>query len=91
MSANDGQGTGWDLFGVGWTSFFASGGVAIHSTFWHNNYGVTQSHGCVNVRPEDAKWIFRWTTPLVTYSEGEKTDSSSYTGTVIEVIDNESL
>lgn len=89
MSASDGQGTGWDLFGVGWTSFFASGGVAIHSTFWHRNYGVPQSHGCVNVRPEDAKWIFRWSTPVVSYAEGEKTDSSTYTGTVVEVIDNE--
>jgi hypothetical protein len=23
------------------------------------------SHGCVNMRPEEAKWLFRWTTPAV--------------------------
>jgi hypothetical protein len=28
--------------------------VAIHSTYWHNNFGEPISHGCVNVRPEDA-------------------------------------
>ena len=63
-------GAGYDLPGIGWTSIFATGGVAIHSTFWHNNYGDTMSHGCVNVSPEDAKWIFRWTMPTVPYDNG---------------------
>jgi lipoprotein-anchoring transpeptidase ErfK/SrfK len=63
-------GAGYDLPGIGWTSIFATGGVAIHSTFWHNNYGDPVSHGCVNVCPEDAKWIFRWTMPTVTYDPG---------------------
>lgn len=63
-------GAGYDLPGIGWTSIFATGGVAIHSTFWHNNYGDPVSHGCVNVRPEDAKWIFRWTTPAVDFGVG---------------------
>lgn len=63
-------GAGYDLPGISWTSIFATGGVAIHSTFWHNNYGDPVSHGCVNCLPEDAKWIFRWTTPEVIYDPG---------------------
>ncbi len=63
-------GAGYDLPGIGWTSIFATGGVAIHSTFWHNNYGDPVSHGCVNTSPEDARWIFRWVTPAVTYDPG---------------------
>jgi lipoprotein-anchoring transpeptidase ErfK/SrfK len=63
-------GAGYDLPGIGWTSIFATGGVAIHSTFWHNNYGDPMSHGCVNVSPEDAKWIFRWNTPAVGLDPG---------------------
>jgi lipoprotein-anchoring transpeptidase ErfK/SrfK len=63
-------GAGYDLPGIGWTSIFATGGVAIHSTFWHNNYGDPMSHGCVNCTPEDSKWIFRWTTPSVVYDPG---------------------
>ena len=54
----------YELPGVPWVSYFESGtGVAIHGTYWHNNFGVTMSHGCVNMRSEDAKWVYRWTTP----------------------------
>jgi lipoprotein-anchoring transpeptidase ErfK/SrfK len=63
-------GAGYDLPGIGWTAIFATGGVAIHSTFWHNNYGDAMSHGCINITPEDAKWIFRWSAPVVPYDPG---------------------
>ncbi|MCC6957527.1 MAG: L,D-transpeptidase [Anaerolineales bacterium] len=63
-------GAGYDLPGISWTTIFAVGGVAIHSTFWHNNYGDPMSHGCVNCLPEDAKWVFRWTAPEVAYDPG---------------------
>jgi hypothetical protein len=62
---------GWDLPGIGWTSLFHGEGVAIHGTFWHNNYGEPMSHGCVNCAPEDAKWIFRWTHPAVPFDAGD--------------------
>jgi lipoprotein-anchoring transpeptidase ErfK/SrfK len=56
---------GFTLPGVPWTSFFKSpGGYAFHGTYWHNNFGLQMSHGCVNMRNEDAKWLFRWTTPV---------------------------
>lgn len=52
------------LPGVPWTTFFIfETGVAFHGTFWHNNFGVPMSHGCINMRNEDAKWLFRWVTP----------------------------
>jgi hypothetical protein len=63
----------WDVPAVAWTSLFVGDGVAIHSTYWHNNYGEPMSHGCVNVAPEDAKWIFRWTLPDVPYETGDIT------------------
>lgn len=63
-------GAGYDLSGIGWTSIIATGGVAIHSTYWHNNFGERTSAGCVNARPQDAKWIFRWTSPEVPYYPG---------------------
>ncbi len=56
---------GFTLPGVPWTSFFRNpGGYAMHGTYWHNNYGLQMSHGCVNMRNEDALWIFRWSTPV---------------------------
>jgi lipoprotein-anchoring transpeptidase ErfK/SrfK len=66
-------GGGWDLPGVGWVSLFVGTGVAIHSTFWHNNYGEPMSRGCVNARPEDAKWVFRWTMPSAPLDPGDIT------------------
>jgi hypothetical protein len=52
------------LPGVPWTAFFEKGGYAIHGAYWHNNFGWPMSRGCVNMRYEDAKWLFRWTNPV---------------------------
>jgi len=66
------SGAGYDTPAVSWTYLFgASTGVAIHSAFWHNHFGEQYSHGCVNVRPEDAKWIFRWTSPIATLENSD--------------------
>lgn len=65
---NDGEagaGRGYDLPGVPWVSFFTGTGVSFHGTYWHNDYGTPRSHGCVNLRPADAKFLYRWTSPLV--------------------------
>ena len=78
-------GGGWDLPAIGWTTFFVGAGVAIHSTYWHNNFGVPMSNGCINARPEDAKWIFRWTQPAVSYDPGDISVSLPG-GTVVNVI-----
>jgi hypothetical protein len=64
-------GGGYDLAGIGWTTLFSTNGVAVHSTFWHNNFGIPMSHGCVNARPEDAQWVFRWTLPEVSSASGD--------------------
>jgi hypothetical protein len=65
-------GAGYDLPGIGWTTLFSGDGVAVHSTFWHNNFGgELMSHGCVNAKPDDAKFVFRWTNPPVLYDPGD--------------------
>lgn len=66
-------GGGYDLPGIGWTSLFVGNGVAIHSTFWHNNFGVPMSHGCVNAAPRDAKYVFRWVNPPISFDPGDIT------------------
>jgi lipoprotein-anchoring transpeptidase ErfK/SrfK len=58
-------GTGFDLPGVPWVSYFTGDGIALHGTYWHNDFGVPHSHGCINLSPQAAKWIYRWTTPTV--------------------------
>lgn len=61
----------YELPGVPWSTFFTETGVAFHGTYWHDNYGGRMSHGCVNMRTEEAQWIYRWTTPVDPYEPGK--------------------
>jgi lipoprotein-anchoring transpeptidase ErfK/SrfK len=38
-------------------------GVALHGAFWHRDFGRPHSHGCVNLAPRDASWLFGFTAP----------------------------
>jgi len=53
----------YELPGVPWTSFFTQQGHAFHGTYWHENFGTPMSHGCINMRTEEAKWLFMWALP----------------------------
>ncbi len=59
------EGNGFDLPGVPWVCYISWTGVSLHGTYWHNNFGTPQSHGCINLTPEAAKWVYRWTEPFV--------------------------
>ncbi|MEX1019793.1 MAG: L,D-transpeptidase family protein, partial [Litorilinea sp.] len=47
---------------VPWTLYFYAG-YALHAGYWHDAFGRPRSHGCVNLSPYDAWWIFRWSEP----------------------------
>jgi lipoprotein-anchoring transpeptidase ErfK/SrfK len=81
-----GQTTG-DYTAVPWTCFITGEGVAVHSCYWHNDFGIPRSHGCINVAPDDAKWVFRWTNPHVPVNPGELDVSKEWppVGTIVEV------
>jgi lipoprotein-anchoring transpeptidase ErfK/SrfK len=81
-------GGGYDLPGIGWTTLFVGTGVALHSTFWHNNFGgELMSHGCVNCRPDDAKWVFRWTFPPVPNDPGDVTVEGMDNSSTVDVVE----
>lgn len=63
MAAGDVAASGFDLPGVPWVMYFTESGISLHGTFWHNDFGHPRSHGCVNLTPQAAKWLFRWTAP----------------------------
>lgn len=65
-----GQGADYyDLPNVPYVMFFynnevtKSRGYSLHGAYWHNNFGHTMSHGCVNIRPEDAEKLYNWADP----------------------------
>jgi hypothetical protein len=55
----DMTGPGYNLPDVPYVMYFYKG-YGLHGTYWHNNFGHPMSHGCVNFRTEDAKWIYNW-------------------------------
>jgi hypothetical protein len=51
---------------VPWTQFFSSEkGLALHTAYWHDQFGVRRSHGCINLAPRDARWLYFWSDPQV--------------------------
>ena len=51
---------------VPWTQFFSpEKGLALHTAYWHDGFGRPRSHGCVNLAPRDARWLYFWSDPQV--------------------------
>jgi lipoprotein-anchoring transpeptidase ErfK/SrfK len=59
---SDAAGESFDLHDVPHVQYF-NGGYALHGAYWHDDFGKPRSHGCVNLSPHDAAWLFAWTSP----------------------------
>lgn len=74
----------YDLPGVPWCCYLTDYGIAIHGTYWHNDFGRRRSHGCINLQPEAAKWIYNWTVPTV--APHNKLKYTAGRGTRVDII-----
>jgi hypothetical protein len=52
----------FELGDIPYVQYFEDG-YALHAAYWHDDFGIPRSHGCINLSPEDAKWLFSWTEP----------------------------
>ena len=59
------------------------GAYSLHGTYWHNDFGTPRSHGCVNLRTADAKWLFDWSDPPLPAGATEVWDSTGGTLVII--------
>jgi lipoprotein-anchoring transpeptidase ErfK/SrfK len=84
MSGADGQPDYYFLEDVPWIMFFNQA-VALHGAYWHDRFGYPHSHGCVNLAPRDAKWLFEWTHPVVADDENGVWPSEEDPGTWVWV------
>jgi lipoprotein-anchoring transpeptidase ErfK/SrfK len=75
--------TGYDLPGIPWVSYLTKSGISFHGTYWHNDYGRPRSHGCINLSPAAAKWVYRWCLPVVPFTE---TFFDTEKGTAVKVV-----
>jgi lipoprotein-anchoring transpeptidase ErfK/SrfK len=69
MSGREGFADYYYIEDVPWIMYF-NRDMALHGAYWHDRFGYPHSHGCVNLAPLDAQWLFNWTGPVV--PEGEK-------------------
>ncbi len=60
----DGSPAWYYIEDVPWSMYF-HGGYSIHAAFWHDAFGFLRSHGCVNLAPQDAEWMFNWADPFM--------------------------
>ena len=82
MAAGNLAYNGYDLPGVPWIMYITESGIALHGTYWHNDFGLARSHGCINLPSKASKWLYRWTLPQVPYHQ-----QSTYTvfGTHVDI------
>ena len=41
----------------------AARGFSLHGTYWHSNFGTPMSHGCINMKTEEAGLLYDWSGP----------------------------
>lgn len=64
MDGEEDRTDSFDLRDVPFVQYFHKG-FALHGAYWHDEFGRARSHGCVNLAPRDAAFLFEWTDPQV--------------------------
>lgn len=73
---------------VPWTMHFKPR-YALHGVFWHWGFGNIASHGCVNLAPKDAAYIFSITHPVLPDGWRVVMESKDDPGTTFRVRDGD--
>lgn len=60
-------------------------GYSLHGTYWHNDFGHTHSHGCVNLPIPVAEKLYYWTNPSLPEGKGSARTSADNLGTRIVI------
>ena len=77
-------GTYYDLPNVPWVQYFFED-YSFHGTYWHNSFGRPMSHGCINMRNDDARWLYEWASPFHDGGDWLITEEQDEQGTLVVV------
>ena len=86
-------GTYYYLPNVPYVMYFSNGevpasrGYGIHGTYWHDNFGHPMSHGCINMKTEEAEQLFHWANPVLPEGNYSILASGENTGTRVIIYD----
>lgn len=69
---------------VPWTQFYAKD-LALHTAYWHGTFGMPRSHGCTNLAPLDARFLYFWSDPQVPAGWSMANGSVDMPGSLIRV------
>ena len=83
---NRASGEAYYLEDVQWVQYFYED-YAFHAADWHNRFGQPMSRGCINMRPDNAKWLYDWAGPDQVDSNGLSYSSPENNGTLVIVHD----
>jgi hypothetical protein len=76
----------FELRDVPWVMYF-QGGYALHGAYWHDDFGRARSHGCVNLSPIDARYVFFWSSPDVPeHWHGVEAGEDLDKGTIVHIV-----
>ncbi len=64
MNGQMGDEAPYSVATVPWTQFYAKD-FALHTAYWHDRFGARRSHGCINLAPTDARFLYFWSSPDV--------------------------
>ena len=62
MSPEKGENRSFWIADVPHTQYF-NAPFALHTAYWHEDFGQPMSAGCINLSPRDGEHLFRWTDP----------------------------
>ena len=60
-------------------------GKALHAAPWHDQFGQARSHGCINLAPRDAAWLFAFTSPTPSPGAPEVLATAAHPGTLVHI------
>jgi hypothetical protein len=86
MDDPDSLNEAYSIEDVPWTMYF-HGSYALHAAFWHDHFGRTRSHGCLNLAPADARWLFAWAGPELPPGWHGVISSPRRVGSVVHITD----
>jgi hypothetical protein len=83
MSGEVGDGAEvYQVADVPWVQYIHNN-IALHGSFWHSKYGTPKSHGCINLSPADARFLFNWTDPELPPSWHGMAANDKHPGTLV--------
>ena len=71
---------------VPFVQYYLDGGYAIHSTYWHDQFGLLESQGCINVTWADGEYLFGLTQPQVADGDNARWATGNLTATPVMIV-----